>query len=171
MATVSTATAPMSRRRVAAASVLELWYIALPIGRILLGRTATPDSSEAGVHRRVRTHPGLVEGIDLVVAEAAERREDLTGVLAEQRGVPHQRGVALHEPPRDARLLEAGHPRMGQVHPEVAPQQLRVVVDVAGVEHAAGGHARFLQDLHGVLRIAIAGPVADHGVELVVAGP
>src|SRR5437588_7568016 len=55
--------------------------------------------------------------------------------------------------------------------PEAAPEQLDVVVDLAAVQHAAGGNARRLQDLHAVLWIALGGPRPEELVELVVSRP
>ena len=97
--------------------------------------------------------------------------EDLVVVLAEQRRVALRLGRGVDQPPRDALLLVADHLRVGEVVPVAAVQQVQVVVDRAGVEHPAGGHAGGLEHLHRDLRPLRRRPRADRLVELVVACP
>ena len=95
--------------------------------------------SDLGVYGLIGRHLGSVEVVDLGVSESGHPGENLAGVLTEEGGVAVEGGRALDESPTHVALLVAVHLGVRQVDPKLPPEEVRVVVDVTGIEDPSGG--------------------------------
>src|SRR5437764_7342004 len=93
-------------------------------------------------------HAGRLQALDLFVGVAEQPTEDLAAMLAQAGRRGADVGRAVREPERPGPLALRPADRMDDLAVEPSRPQVRILHEVAAVEHGPSRHAGPLQALH-----------------------